>query len=96
MTKRVPFIVTEHAVYFPTNGMISLVAVTAGGHAVESGLTGNEGTVSAFEAVYILPAFGEAVVQAVGHAMILTAARMRMIALQTPLSSQRSAVPTRP
>jgi hypothetical protein len=31
MTKRVPFIVTEHAVYFPTNGMISLVAVTAGG-----------------------------------------------------------------
>jgi hypothetical protein len=28
-------------VYFPTNGMISLVAVTVGGHAVESGLTGN-------------------------------------------------------
>jgi hypothetical protein len=32
-------------VYFPTNGMISLVAVT--GHALESGLTGTEGAVNA-------------------------------------------------
>jgi hypothetical protein len=43
-------------VYFPTKGMISLVAVTAGSHAVESALTGNEGAVNAFEAVYNLPA----------------------------------------
>jgi CRP-like cAMP-binding protein len=71
-------------VYFPTNGMISLVALTDGGHAVESGLTGNEGAVNAFEAVHDLPAFGEAVVQAPGHAIALSAAHMRTIALQTP------------
>jgi PAS domain S-box-containing protein len=34
--------------------------------------------------VHDLPAFGEAVVQAPGHAMALSAAHMRTIALQTP------------
>jgi CRP-like cAMP-binding protein len=71
-------------VYFPTVGMISLVALTDAGHAVESGLVGREGVVNAFEAVHALPAFGEAMVQAAGHAMIVSAAHLRAAALQVP------------
>jgi CRP-like cAMP-binding protein len=71
-------------VYFPTSGMISLVALTDGTHAVESGLAGREGAVNAFEAVHGLPAFGEAMVQAAGEAITLSAGHLRTIAQQTP------------
>jgi CRP-like cAMP-binding protein len=71
-------------VYFPTRGMISLVALSDGGHAVESGLVGREGVVNAFEAAHDLPAFGEAMVQAVGRAIIVSASHLRTIALQMP------------
>jgi CRP-like cAMP-binding protein len=71
-------------VYFPTRGMISLVVLTKGGHSVESGLVGREGVVNAFEAVHDLPSFGEAMVQAAGRAIVLSASHLRRVALQTP------------
>jgi len=71
-------------VYFPTRGMISLVALTDGGHAVESGLVGREGALNGFEAIHDLPAFGEAMVQAAGQALTLSAALLRTTALKTP------------
>jgi CRP-like cAMP-binding protein len=56
-------------VYFPTSGMVSLLAVMKDGQQIETGIVGREGVVGASIANHGLYAFGQATVQITGSAL---------------------------
>jgi CRP-like cAMP-binding protein len=74
----------EH-VYFPQNGMISLLAVMQDGGAVEAATVGREGAVGAMAGLGLGPqnAFSRAVVQAKGDALRIRVPRFQAAILQS-------------
>ena len=66
-------------VYFPLKGMISLLAVTAAGESIETGIVGREGVLCGFLAASGLPSFAQAIVQIEGRALRIAAAAFRAI-----------------
>ena len=64
-------------VYFPTAGMVSLLAVTPAGESIETGIVGREGVVCGFLAAASLPSFAQAIVQIEGQASRIAAAPFR-------------------
>jgi CRP-like cAMP-binding protein len=59
-------------VYFPTSGIVSLLAVTRAGEAIETAIVGREGVVGASTAMFGNVAFGQATVQMTGSALRMT------------------------
>jgi|SRR5215470_2754411 len=70
-------------VYFPVNGIISLVNVMASGDAVETAMIGREGAIGLFAALGRWRAFARAIVQAPGIAMAMPAAQFQEAALRS-------------
>jgi CRP-like cAMP-binding protein len=64
-------------VYFPLEGMVSLVAVTLAGESIETGIVGREGVVSGFLAAGGMPSFAQAIVQIAGRGLRAPAAIFR-------------------
>lgn len=60
-------------VYFPERGIVSMVAATADGGQVESGVVGSEGALGLIEALTCSPMFPLATVQAAGVAWVTPA-----------------------
>jgi CRP-like cAMP-binding protein len=58
-------------IYFPTSGMVSMLAVLKSGEAIETGIIGREGVVGGYAGVYGWRAFGQAIMQIDGDAMRL-------------------------
>src|SRR5689334_15654313 len=69
----------EH-VYFPLDGMISLVVGMDTGEVIELGTFGNDGGIGAPEALNSQNSFARAVVQVEGRALAIPAAAFRKIA----------------
>jgi CRP-like cAMP-binding protein len=58
-------------IYFPTSGMVSMLAVLKTGAAIETGIIGREGVVGGYAGVYGWRAFGQAIMQIDGDALRL-------------------------
>jgi CRP-like cAMP-binding protein len=56
-------------IYFPINGMVSMLAVLKTGEAIETGVIGREGIVGAYAGVYGWRSFGQAIMQIEGDAL---------------------------
>ena len=64
-------------VYFPHSGMVSLLAVTDDGEAIETAAVGAEGVIGAIAGLGIKRAFSRAVVQVPGNASRIAAAQFQ-------------------
>lgn len=72
----------EH-VYFPLDGMISLVTAMDTGEVIELGTFGNDGGIGAPEALNAQSAFARAVVQVPGRALSIPAPAFRKVATES-------------
>jgi CRP-like cAMP-binding protein len=70
-------------VYFPLNGVISLVSVMEGGELVETATVGREGAVGAFAGLGPWHAFSRAIVQLPGEAATISVAHFQAAARQS-------------
>src|SRR5262245_27839398 len=72
----------EH-IYFPLNGVISLVSVMEGGQVVETATVGREGAVGAFGGLGPWRAFTRAVVQLPGTAAVISVSPFQTVVSQS-------------
>jgi CRP-like cAMP-binding protein len=70
-------------VYFPYSGMISILAMTEDGEAIETAAVGSEGTIGALAALGIRRAPGRAVVQIPGSAARISVAQLNKAARES-------------
>jgi CRP-like cAMP-binding protein len=75
-------------VYFPSSGMVSLLAVTPSGESIETGIVGREGVVGGL-AVGDLSSFAQAIVQIEGRALRIGAAQFRALCQEHPALRER-------
>jgi len=75
-------------VYFPLEGMISLLAVTPSGESIETGIVGREGVVGGL-AVGNLPSFAQAIVQIESRALRIGAPQFRSLCHAHPVLRDR-------
>src|SRR5437764_5784514 len=72
-------------VYFPHSGIISCIVEMKGGHAIETGMIGNDGAFGATQALDDKVSLNHVVMQVAGVASVISSDRIRDIADELPV-----------